>query len=46
MAGKIPLESRFLAQIKAKARKKGICLTKKTRELKTKAQLIKAIRKR
>jgi hypothetical protein len=45
MAGKILLESRSLAQIKAKIKKKEIRLTKKTGGPKTKAQLIKAIRK-
>ena len=42
---KTPLENRSLAQIKAKAKKKGIRLTKKT-GARTKAQLIKAIKKR
>jgi hypothetical protein len=43
---KTPLENRSLAQIKAKAKKKGIRLTKKTGGSRTKAQLIKAIRKK
>ena len=46
MPSKQPKENRSLAQIKAKAKKMGIRLTKKTGGAWTKAQLIKAIRKR
>ena len=45
MLNKQPLENRSPAQIKAKAKKMGIRLTKKTGGARTKAQLIKAIRK-
>ena len=46
MSSKQPLENRSLAQIKAKTKKIGIRLTKKTGRARTKAQLIKANRQR
>lgn len=42
-SSKKPLESRSFASIKAKAKKRGIRLTKKTNGPRTKAQLIKAL---
>lgn len=42
---KKPLESRSVAQLKAKAKKRGLRVTKKDGRPKTKSQLIKALRK-